>query len=79
MDIEVNGGVGTVTIVLPEKTGVFAEINGGLGSINAYGLTRNGRTFNNEAYRHTPHTIEIEINGGIGEVNLEMEKNNLSR
>jgi hypothetical protein len=70
----VNGGLGQVTIIVPKDTGVHATVEGGLGKINAGGLTVNGNTYTNAAYGTSPTTINIDVKTGIGNVNLIQEK-----
>ena len=70
----VNGGLGQVTIIVPKDAGVHATVEGGLGNVNAGGLTVNGNTYTNAAYGTSPTTINIDVKTGIGNVNLIQEK-----
>jgi hypothetical protein len=70
----VNGGLGQVSIIVPKDAGVHATVEGGLGHINAGGLTVNGNTYTNAAYGTSPTTINIDVKTGIGNVNLIQEK-----
>jgi hypothetical protein len=70
----VNGGLGQVTIIVPKDAGVHATIEGGLGKVNAGGLTVNGNTYTNAAYGTSSVTINIDVKTGIGNVNLIQEK-----
>jgi predicted membrane protein len=70
VSVLVKGGVGQVTITLPTDTGVRVTADGGLGNINANGLTVNGNTFTNTAYGTTPTTINIDVKTGIGNIQL---------
>lgn len=66
------GGIGRATIFLPSSAGVRIEIQGGLGQVNATGLSRDGDVYTNDAYGQSEATLEIDIEGGIGEINLEV-------
>jgi hypothetical protein len=43
---------------------------GGIGSINAHGLRSANGYYVNDAYGKSRATIRLEIQGGIGEINL---------
>ena len=67
----IKGGIGRATIRLPEDTGVRVRARGGIGEIRRGPLEQKGDAFVNEAYGKTPVTLDIEVEGGIGEINLE--------
>jgi hypothetical protein len=73
LEAKINGGIGEITLKLPRKTGVRVKVNG-LGSIENAGFTKQDGYYVNEAYKKTEATLNIEINGGLGSVNLELEK-----
>jgi hypothetical protein len=66
----IKGGVGRATVILPSTAGVQATIQGGLGSVNADGLNRDGDVYTNDVYGQSDVTLDINIEGGIGEINL---------
>lgn len=68
----IQGGVGELTIYLPESVGVRVEVDGGLGSVVATGMSKNGDIFTNDAYGTSPVELDLAIQGGIGEINLEV-------
>jgi hypothetical protein len=69
-NVRIQGGVGHATIHLGADTGVEAEVEGGIGSIDAPGLTRHGNRYENEAFGKAKATIHLNIHGGIGSVQL---------
>lgn len=69
-NVLINGGVGQVTIILPSDTGVRVTADGGLGNVNASGLTVNGNTYTNSTYGTAPSTINIDVKTGIGNIQL---------
>lgn len=64
------GGVGRATVVLPTTTGVQVTVHGGLGKVNAAGLSHSGDVYTNDAYGQSDVTLNIDIEGGVGEINL---------
>ena len=68
----VHGGVGKATLQLPRDVGVRVAAHGGLGAINASGFSKDGDAYVNEAYGKSPVTLRIEVEGGIGEINLQL-------
>ena len=71
-DASIQGGVGEATVMLPGEIGVRARAEGGLGNINAKGLKKEGDSYVNEAYGSSDVTLEIDVQGGIGQINLEV-------
>lgn len=72
LDVTMRGGVGRATVYLPSDVGVRAEVTGGIGQVNATGLTREGDAYVNEAYDGGEATVSLDIEGGVGEINLEV-------
>ena len=68
----IQGGVGEATVMLPSGVGVEAKAQGGLGRINAEGLKRVGDSYVNDAYGESDVTIHVDVQGGVGEINLEV-------
>jgi hypothetical protein len=71
-DASIQGGVGEATVLLPSEVGVKAKAEGGLGKINAKGLKRVGDSFVNDAYGESDVTLNVNVQGGVGEINLEV-------
>lgn len=68
----IQGGVGKLTLHLPSDVGVRARVQGGLGAIHASAFTKKGDTYTNNAYGKSKVNLNIDIQGGVGEVNLMM-------
>jgi len=66
------GGVGQVRLRLPREVGVHVTIDGGLGSISAPEFKRDGDAYVNDVYGKSPITLEVHVEGGVGQVNLEL-------
>ena len=69
---EIEGGIGQITLILPEETGVKVLAQKGIGTINFSGLTKNGNIYTNEACKTSEKIIKIDIQTGLGEVNLKV-------
>ena len=69
---KIDGGVGKATIRLPLDVGVRATAHGGIGSINAHDLKKDGDAYVNDAYGKSPVTVKVNVEGGAGEINLEL-------
>ena len=71
-DASIQGGVGEATVMLPSGVGVEAKAEGGLGKINAKGLKREGDSYVNDAYGNSGVTLSVDVQGGVGQINLEV-------
>jgi hypothetical protein len=71
-DASIQGGVGEATILLPSEVGVKAKAEGGFGKINAEGLKRVGDSYVNDAYGESDVNLSVEVQGGVGQINLEV-------
>jgi hypothetical protein len=69
---QVKRGVGEASMILPGDVGVRVNVAGGLGSIETLGLRRQGEYYVNEAYGESAITIDVEILGAIGSIQLEV-------
>ena len=72
LDIVVDCGIGSTTIFLPENIGVRARVDHGIGSVNARGFKKRGGVYTNDAYGETKVTIDIEVDSGIGSLDLRL-------
>lgn len=73
LNVDIEGGIGSATLYLPRDIGVRVEIHGGIGSVSARAFNKNGKIYTNEAYGSSNILIDIEINAGIGSVELKMK------
>ncbi|HKV63010.1 MAG TPA: toast rack family protein [Candidatus Acidoferrum sp.] len=70
---DIEGGVGQANIRLPKNVGVIAHASGGIGSIDVHGLKHDGDSYTNDAYGKSPATIHLKVEGGIGQITLNVE------
>jgi predicted membrane protein len=69
-EVRIRGGVGEATVRLPRDAGVYVKAQGGIGSIHSTGLRQEGDHLINDAYDHSKASIHLDIEGGIGQINL---------
>jgi hypothetical protein len=71
-DASIEGGVGEATVLLPSEVGARVTAEGGLGKINAEGFQREGEAYVNDVYGDSDVNLEVEVRGGVGQINLEV-------
>jgi hypothetical protein len=59
-------------VLVPSGVGVRMRAEGGLGKINAEGFQREGQAYVNDAYGDSEVTLEVDVRGGVGQINLEV-------
>jgi len=69
-DVQVTAGVGSVTLHLPDDVGVRVEVDGGLSSVDASGLEREGDAYVNEAFGEAEIELRIHVTTGVGALRL---------
>lgn len=72
LDIVIDCGIGSATVYLPEDIGIRARIDHGIGSVNARGFKKRGGVYTNNAYGETEVSIDIEVDSGIGSLDLRL-------
>ena len=73
-DVRIQRGVGKTTLIVPTQVGVQIRPRTGLGDVKVYGLVQNGDVYNNSLYGISPVTIDIEILGGVGEIEVRQDQ-----
>jgi hypothetical protein len=71
LDVHIEGGIGSGTVILPRDVGVRVTVEKGLGSVEAEGLTKSGHVYTNEAYGRSEVTLEVKVEAGIGSIRLK--------
>lgn len=71
-DAEIKGGVGQINVKVPFGTGVKIQVSGLLGEVNIPFFNKDNRTYTNEAWGKSKHSITLDISGAVGEINVEM-------
>jgi hypothetical protein len=70
LSAEIQGGVGSATIYLPKDVGVKVHASGGIGAVSTHGMAKDDDDYVNSAYGKTPATITLDIQGGVGAIDL---------
>ena len=70
----IGGGVGECTLIVPGETGVRVTASKGIGKINVTGLRSDGDHLVNDAYGETDATIVVDVETGIGNINIRVEE-----
>jgi hypothetical protein len=73
LNARITGGLGQLNLRLPSDVGVTIEAETGIGDVNATGLTSDGNTYTNDAFGVSDVTLRIAIEGGVGQINLDVE------
>jgi len=71
-DATIQGGVGEATVLVPSEVGVRVKAEGGLGKVEAEGFEKRDGAYVNEAYGEPGVTLDVEVQGGVGAINLEV-------
>ena len=74
LNVTINAGAGDVSVRLPKDVGVRVDIDAGASRINAPGLKQDGSVYTNAAYGVSEVTLHINMEAGIGQINLEVEE-----
>ena len=72
LDATIKAGVGKLTLVLPADVGVRVKAQAGLGHVESDGLKADGDDWVNETWGKTKTSVRVEVEGGIGEVDLRL-------
>jgi hypothetical protein len=72
LDATISGGVGGLKITLPREVGVRVEAESGLGGVDASGFHRDGDVYTNDAYGSSDVTLNLQIEVGVGGVELNL-------
>jgi hypothetical protein len=73
LHVTIDGGVGSSTVYLPEDVGVRVMVDKGIGSVDAKGFLKRGEVYTNEAYDRSGVTLHVDIDAGIGKVDLRLK------
>ena len=71
--MSVHGGVGSATIRVPASVSIAASASGGIGSISVEGLEKQGNRWVNAKVPSGPVTIDLDVQGGVGEIRIVAE------
>jgi hypothetical protein len=69
-NLGIHGGIGQATVRVSADAGIYAEAHGGIGSVKVRGLRNEDGHWVSPSYHGPGNKIRIEIQGGIGQINL---------
>jgi hypothetical protein len=72
--VTIDSGAANLTVLLPSDVGVRVEIDRGPTIIDAPNLAQDGNVYTNEAYGVSDVTLQIDMQSGVGQINLEVEE-----
>ena len=71
---EIDGGIGELNLMVPTNVGVRLDVSGGLGSVDVPpSYIKDGNEYTNEAYQSAEFRLEIDVDAGIGSIDVEEE------
>lgn len=69
---EIDGGIGELNLKVPVSVGVRLDVSGGLGSVDVPSeYTKDGDAYVNDAYQSAEYRLEIDVDAGIGSIDVE--------
>jgi hypothetical protein len=74
LNVTIDAGAGDITVRLPRDVGVRVKVDAGVGTIESPGLTKDGNVYANAAYGVSDVTLQIELQAGVGQINLGVEE-----
>jgi hypothetical protein len=73
LDVTIQGGAGDLRVRLPGEVGARVQVETGVGAVEAPGLSQAGDVYTNAAYGVSAVTLHVNIEAGIGRINLEVD------
>lgn len=74
LDVGIHAGAGDITVRLPRDVGVRVQVDAAVGTVESPGLKQDGNNYINAAYGESETTLQVEIDAGVGQINLEIEE-----
>ncbi len=74
IDVDIEGGVGNIEVIVPERVGVRLDRDMGVGTTDAPGFHKRGGVYVNDAYGETEATINIRIEAGVGMISIHSSR-----
>jgi hypothetical protein len=74
LDVIVDSGAADITVRLPREVGARVTVESGPHTIETTGLTKDGDVYTNAAYGVSEVTLQVNVEAGIGQINLQVEQ-----
>lgn len=72
LDATISTGAGRAEIRLPADVGVRVDVDAGIANVTANGFNKSGSIYTNDAYDDADVRLDLHVNAGLGEVDLEL-------
>jgi hypothetical protein len=72
LEVSIDTGAANITVKLPREVGVRVNVEEGPHTIETTGLTKDGDVYTNAAYGVSDVTMQIDLQSGIGMINLQV-------
>ena len=72
LDVTIDTGAANITLRLPKDVGVRVKIESGPHTVKATGLANDGDVYTNAAYGVSDVTMQVNIEAGIGQINMDV-------
>ena len=70
---EINGGIGTLNLILPRDVGVRLEVQGGLGAVDVpTDFRRDGQVYTSARYDEDSHHLNLDVKAGLGSIEVRV-------
>ena len=70
---EINGGIGTLNLILPSDVGVRLDVQGGFGAVDVPAdFQREGQTYTSARYDEGEHHLNLDIKAGMGSIEVRV-------
>jgi len=73
LEADIQGGIGSLKVLLPRTYNLQIKAGGLLGDINARELNKNGKNYHRKGDKDNNVTLYIDIVGAIGDIELDLE------
>jgi hypothetical protein len=74
LDVTIDTGAANIRLRLPRDVGVRVRVDAGPHTIETTDLTQDGDVYTNAAYGVSDVTMQVDMEIGIGQINLEVEE-----
>ena len=74
LPVTIDAGAANISVRLPKDIGARVKVDRGATMIEAAGLAQDGDVYTNAAYGDSGVTMQVDLKGGIGQINLDVEK-----
>jgi hypothetical protein len=74
LEVTIDAGAGDITVRLPRDVGARVQVDAAVGTIESPGLKQDGNIYTNSAYGVSDVTLQVDIEAGVGQINLQVEE-----